>query len=117
MKKLLSGIKKVIHFIVKITGQGEFGCDFSYDAAQKILFLLTMWILFSIPWGDNRFAIFIFCCIFGRIVVMSVLQRGIQMFQDILGKKERNRPFLWIPRPLWKIGVLAVLTYILIDEI
>lgn len=117
MKKLLSGIKKVIRFIDKITDQGDFGYDFSYDAAQKLLFLLTVWILFSIPWGDNRFAIYIFCCIIGRIVVMSVLQLGIQKFQDIFGDRESSRPFLWIPRPLWKVGVLIVLTYILIDEI
>ena len=117
MQKLLSGIKKAIRFIDKITDQGDFGYDFSYDAAQKLLFLLSVWILFGIPWGDYRFAIFIFCCIFGRIMVMPILQMGIQKLQDILDMKESTRPFLWIPRPLWKVCVLIVLTYILIDEI
>ena len=117
MKKLLSGIKKVIRLIDKITDQGDFGYEFSYDAAQKILFLLAMWILFSIPDGELRFAIYIFCCIVGRIIVMPVLQLAVQTIQGILEGEERSRPFLWIPRPVWKVVVLAVLTYILLDAI
>ena len=116
MKIVWQGIKNVIRIIDRITDQGDFGYDFSYDAAQKLLFLLTAWILFSAPWGSYRFAIFIFCCIAGRILVMPIMQHGIQKIQDILSTKERTRPFLWIPRPLWKIGVLIILTYILIDE-
>ena len=114
--KPLCGIKKVIRIIDKITDQGDFGYDFCYDAAQKLLFLLTLWILFGAPWGDYRFAIFIFCCIVGRIMVMPILQLGIEKIQNLLDAKERTRPFLWIPRPLWKVGVLIVLTYILIEE-
>jgi hypothetical protein len=41
---------------------------------------------------------------------------GIEKIQNLLDAKERTRPFLWIPRPLWKVGVLIVLTYILIEE-
>ena len=117
MKTLLSKIKKIIRFIDKITDQGDFGYDFSYDAAQKLLFILAVWILFSMPWGVYRFAIFIFCCIVGRIMVMPILQLGIEKLQTLMDAKERTRPFLWIPRPLWKVGVLIVLTYILIEEI
>lgn len=117
MKNILSKIKNIIRIIDRMTDPGDFGYEFSYDAAQKLFFLLTMWILFGIPWGDNRFAIFIFCCIVGRIIVMSVLQFIIQMLEDILPTKKRSRPFLWIPRPIWKVGVLIALIYLLIDEI
>lgn len=116
MQTVLRKIKNVIRIIDKITDQGDFGYDFVYDAAQKLLFLFTVWILFSIPWGDYRFAIFIFCCIVGRIIVMPFLQAGIEILQSILGAKEIKRPFLWIPRPFWKVGVLIVLTYILIEQ-
>ena len=115
--KFLDGIKKVVRFFDKITDQGDLGYEFSYDAAQKILFLLTMLVLFGIPWGEYTFAVFIICCIFGRMAVMPFLERVMVKVDKVLGNDKKRKPFLWVPRPIWKLLVLAVLTYILIQEI
>ena len=90
--------------------------EFIYDASQKILFVLTMLILFALPWdGETRFAIFIFCSVGGRIFIMPVIQGFVQKITYLFGGRKSNTPFLHIPRFIWSLFVLGVVLYITID--
>lgn len=99
--------------IDKLTYQGDFGFDFSHDAAQKITFIL---LILVIPWDfpDYAVALFIMGCVVGRIVVMSFLQLWINKLTELLGSNKRRKPFLWIPPRTWKLIVLGFLTYLLV---
>ena len=90
--------------------------EFIYDASQKILFALTMLILFAMPWdGETRFAIFIFCSVGGRIFIMPVIQVLVEIITALFGGKKTSTPFLYIPHFIWRLFVLGIVLYITID--
>lgn len=92
------------------------GDFFVYDASKKILFMLTLWILFGLGWsGDNRFGVFVFCSVGGRIFVMPIIQIIVSKITDILGGRKSSAPFLYIPGKIWSLFVLVVVVYITID--
>ncbi len=118
IQKLVEKIKKFADLIGKYTDQGNFEYDFGYDVAQKITFVLTLLILWGLPWdwGDDQFAMFIFCCIVGRIVVMSFLHHKINDIVDLFGRKRKDKRFLNMSESLWKLIVFVILTYITIKD-
>lgn len=114
--RFLSAIKIVADTLDRYTGQG-FEYDFGYDVAQKITFALTLIILWCLPWswGEYEFAMFIFCCIVGRIVVMSNLHIWINEAIERKGGRKRTNRFLNMSSGVWKLIVLGVMTYLTIN--
>lgn len=113
---ILGEIKKLADLIGKYTDQGNFAYDFGFDVAQKITFALTLLILFGMNWGPYQFAIFIFCCIIGRTVVMEFIKDPINKFIEKRGGRRSDKRFLNMPQNIWKLIVLVILTFITIRD-
>lgn len=90
--------------------------EFVYDASQKILFALTLLIMFGMPWnGETRFAVFIFCSVGGRIFIMPIIQAIVGNITNLFGGRKSSARFLHIPRLVWSLFVLGVVIYITIE--
>lgn len=113
MKEKLSKLFKAVD---KATDQGDIEYDFGYDVAQKALFVLTLLVLWALPWswGSYEFAIFIFCCIAGRLLVFTTIQESINNTIEKCGGRKSNHRFLHMPSGLWKLIVLIFLVIITI---
>lgn len=115
---IIEKIKKFADLIGKFTDQGNFEYDFGYDVAQKITFVLTLLVLWVVPdIAGFDFALFIFCCIIGRIVVMSILQTKINDFIKSRGGRRSNKRFLNMPHNIWKLIVFVIVTIITVKDI
>lgn len=113
--RFLSAIRTVADTIERYTDEGvEY--DFGFDVAQKITFVLTLMILWCLPWswGEYEFAMFVFCCIVGRAVVMSNLHLWINEAIENRGGRKSTKRFLNMSSGLWKLIVLGVLLYLTI---
>lgn len=113
-------IKSIANSVWKALTQNDTAYDFSYDVAQKITFLLTALVLWAIPVDlfqpGVEFGIFIFCCIFGRIVVMSVLQMLIDRLLKERGGRKSSNYFLSMPPFIWRVIVLIFVVYITVKD-
>lgn len=107
---------KLIDIIEKITYQGDFEYDFGYDVAQKIFFVLTLLVLWALPWSweQYEFAVFIICCIVGRVLVMSSIQIWLNNTIEKCGGRKSDHRFLHMSSGLWKLIVLVFLIIITI---